>query len=260
MNFVSITAILNYDVYLETIAVCGTDGSGCSTTVDKAPVCQYLRDGNLIPGADIYSDFSPQLKEPHTTTTSITQCPKAPYAGCMTAPCQIRDGYAECSCPFLGARSSSPSRSAPSASWVMTSFGRLHTRRASASDSGEARFARARRSAWRLVQSRLLFLHPGTAVREELALTGDVVVVAVEIEVEVGLKAAAVATVAVAELDEDNRIAIVKTLERQSAVVVVEELAQTVVIDRLLVLVVVAIFADDFELAISVVIENGETV
>ena len=99
LNFVSITAILNYDVFLETVAVCGADGSGCSGTVDKAPVCQYLRDGNLIPGADIYSDFSPQLR--HSGIKAVTQCPKAPYAGCMTAPCQIRDGYAECSCPVF---------------------------------------------------------------------------------------------------------------------------------------------------------------
>ena len=32
----------------------------------------------------------------------VTICPKAPYAGCMTAPCQItRAGFAQCSCPVF---------------------------------------------------------------------------------------------------------------------------------------------------------------
>jgi hypothetical protein len=32
----------------------------------------------------------------------LTICPKAPYAGCMTAPCKMtKSGYAECSCPIF---------------------------------------------------------------------------------------------------------------------------------------------------------------
>jgi hypothetical protein len=38
LNFVLISAILNYQVYLDTIAVCGTDGSQCADVPDKAPV------------------------------------------------------------------------------------------------------------------------------------------------------------------------------------------------------------------------------
>jgi hypothetical protein len=35
-------------------------------------------------------------------TPSMTVCPKAPYAGCMTAPCKItQSGNAECSCPIF---------------------------------------------------------------------------------------------------------------------------------------------------------------
>ena len=51
LNFVLISAILNYRVYLDTIAVCGIDGSNCSLP-DSAPVCQAIRDGRLIPGAE----------------------------------------------------------------------------------------------------------------------------------------------------------------------------------------------------------------
>jgi hypothetical protein len=108
LQFVSITGILNYDVYLDTVAVCGADGSNCATQIDKAPVCRYLRDKTLIPGADIYSDFSPQIKTSQSNAmtagpraTGTTECPKAPYAGCMTAPCQIKGDYAECSCPVF---------------------------------------------------------------------------------------------------------------------------------------------------------------
>ncbi|MDR3607890.1 MAG: hypothetical protein P4M08_10990 [Oligoflexia bacterium] len=108
LQFVTINSILNYDVYLETVSVCGMDGSGCATQVDKAPVCRYIQQGKLIPGAEIISDFSPQVRTSqseamaaHSGASGITQCPKAPYAGCMTAPCRIENGYAECSCPVF---------------------------------------------------------------------------------------------------------------------------------------------------------------
>ena len=49
-NFVLLTAILNHPVYLATIApdACGADGAGCQTQ-DKAPACEFLKNGNLIP-------------------------------------------------------------------------------------------------------------------------------------------------------------------------------------------------------------------
>ena len=108
LNFVTISSILNYDVYLQTIAVCGVDGSNCVNQIDKAPVCQAMKNGTLIPGADVISDFSPEITTTHThlletetTPNGITHCSKGPYAGCMTAPCKITGAYAECSCPVF---------------------------------------------------------------------------------------------------------------------------------------------------------------
>jgi hypothetical protein len=108
INFVLITGILNYEVYQETVRICGTDGSGCSG-VDTAPVCKAIREGKLIPGADVVSTFGPssksdlvKLQTPNAPNKPLTICPKAPYAGCMTAPCKItKSGHAECSCPIF---------------------------------------------------------------------------------------------------------------------------------------------------------------
>src|SRR5207249_2518369 len=56
--FVDINAILNLDVYLETVKVCGRDGSACLPTGDKpAPVCDAINDNKLIPNADVISTF-----------------------------------------------------------------------------------------------------------------------------------------------------------------------------------------------------------
>jgi hypothetical protein len=103
------TGILNYQVYQETVKVCGADGSACATTPDKAPVCRAIKEGRLIPGADAISTFSTsqasvfavaQLLAPKKP--ALTICPKAPYAGCMTAPCQMTSsGFAQCSCPVF---------------------------------------------------------------------------------------------------------------------------------------------------------------
>jgi hypothetical protein len=109
LNFVQITAILNEQVYRDTVSVCGADGAQCVAVPNKAPVCKALNDGTLIPGADVISDFNPgsQSGLAALTTngggqTSVTVCPKAPYAGCMTAPCKIKkSGDAECSCPIF---------------------------------------------------------------------------------------------------------------------------------------------------------------
>lgn len=112
-NFVLITGILNSTVYLETVKKCGADGSACTTPPatppDKIPVCKAIADGTLIPGADVISTYSPsdqsdlvELFTPAPAKPKLTICPKAPYAGCMTAPCKITTaGLAECSCPIF---------------------------------------------------------------------------------------------------------------------------------------------------------------
>ncbi len=108
-NYVLITGILNYRVYQETVKVCGADGSACARTPDKAPVCKAIKEGKLIPGADVISTFSTGqasiLAESHLIAPNkpaLTICPKAPYAGCMTAPCQMTSsGFAQCSCPVF---------------------------------------------------------------------------------------------------------------------------------------------------------------
>ena len=57
-NYVLITAILNRPIYRDTVKLCGADGSLCGGT-DQAPVCNYLRGGALIPGADVISTYDP---------------------------------------------------------------------------------------------------------------------------------------------------------------------------------------------------------
>jgi hypothetical protein len=104
-NFVLIGAILNYNVYQQTVAACGIDGSGCQKS-DSAPVCQSLTNGKLIPGAKVistydvtsYNDVIAALQE---GTSAVTQCTGA-YAECMTAGCQLqKDGNALCKCPIF---------------------------------------------------------------------------------------------------------------------------------------------------------------
>jgi hypothetical protein len=113
-NFVLITAILNHPVYLATIApdACGPDGTGCETP-DTAPVCEFLRDGNLIPGAQVISTYDPDSSQRiKDETTVLTNCPvhpsdpPLPFAGCMTAPCKLNRGgtTAQCLCPVFWGR------------------------------------------------------------------------------------------------------------------------------------------------------------
>ena len=109
-SYVVITSILNYQVYQDTVKVCGADGRRCAATPDKAPVCRAINEGRLIPGADVISSFSPShaaaLAQSHlfapAKSSALTICPKAPYAGCMTAPCKMTaSGFAQCSCPVF---------------------------------------------------------------------------------------------------------------------------------------------------------------
>jgi hypothetical protein len=85
---VDINAILNLDVYLDTVKVCGHDGSRCQPNGDTtAPVCDAINRNTLIPGADLISTFSLYLEKIYRTTNALN-CTSAPYAGCMTAPCR----------------------------------------------------------------------------------------------------------------------------------------------------------------------------
>jgi hypothetical protein len=108
VNLVLMTAILNEDVYRETVQACGDDGRRCQTQ-DSAPVCKYLRDGSLIPDADVISDFVPDSTSALRGATDggsppVTNC-DGPFAGCMTAPCTMQDdGTAVCSCPVFYGR------------------------------------------------------------------------------------------------------------------------------------------------------------
>jgi hypothetical protein len=109
LNFVLLTAILNQKVYQDTVKVCGPDGSRCGVShTNRAPVCKAMQDGTLIPGADVISDYSPDVRGKLESALNdvpkppLTICPKAPYAGCMTAPCEFTySSNAECSCPIF---------------------------------------------------------------------------------------------------------------------------------------------------------------
>jgi len=108
-NYTLLNAILNRSVYDATIQLCGADGSLCAG-VDQAPVCKYLTGGALIPGANVISTFDPDshdlIVKAITGKQVVTVCPKAPYAGCMTAPCTLNpDGStATCKCPVFNGR------------------------------------------------------------------------------------------------------------------------------------------------------------
>jgi hypothetical protein len=95
LNFVLISAILNYRVYLETVNGCGLDGSRCADP-DTAPVCSATRNRKLVPGADLISTFSGDVQASITAVLNnepgvgvpLTVCPKGPYVACVTAPCK----------------------------------------------------------------------------------------------------------------------------------------------------------------------------
>ena len=108
---VDINAILNRNVYLKTVAVCGNDGSKCLPVGSlEAPVCEAINHHTLIPGADLISTFSLYLEKQMRISPTTCATPAA-YAGCMTAPCK-RTGrkdphtglpLVQCGCPtFTG--------------------------------------------------------------------------------------------------------------------------------------------------------------
>jgi len=108
LNFVLINAILNYDVWLATVKKCGPTGSGCGLdNVNKAPVCDAIKSGKFIKGADLISTFDPSAK---TVIEDILMenvpppqvCTNAPYAACMTAACKQKRGEDPvCTCPVF---------------------------------------------------------------------------------------------------------------------------------------------------------------
>ena len=89
--YVDINAILNLDVYLETVQMCGIDGALCQPTgSEEAPVCRTINDNTLIPDAELISTFSLALDRDYRLgPDEVLSCPAAPYAGCMTAPCKL---------------------------------------------------------------------------------------------------------------------------------------------------------------------------
>jgi hypothetical protein len=113
--YVDINAILNLDVYLDTVKKCGLDGKDCLPFGSKeAPVCEAIRKGKLIPGADLISTFSFALERKIPIAIKNNSCaekdpiPPYLYAGCMTAPCKRIPGeyfpnapwpLVQCACP-----------------------------------------------------------------------------------------------------------------------------------------------------------------
>jgi hypothetical protein len=105
--FVDINAILNLDVYLDTVKTCGHDGRHCLPVGQQhAPVCDAINGNKLIPGADVISTFSLFLESEIPIGQTTCETPNI-YAGCMTAPCK-RTGetdpvtglpLVQCSCP-----------------------------------------------------------------------------------------------------------------------------------------------------------------
>ncbi|HVA79560.1 MAG TPA: hypothetical protein VNF29_01400 [Candidatus Binataceae bacterium] len=83
--FVDINAILNHDVNLRTVAQCGSDGSKCGT-LNSAPVCNSVNQGNLIPGAEMFSTFSFDCVPTNGLgQTSCTQAPpRNPQSTCFS--------------------------------------------------------------------------------------------------------------------------------------------------------------------------------
>jgi len=109
-NYVLATAILNYPVYQSTIQACFSTATNPCKGTNTAPVCQYLPGGALIPGADVISTYDPATQDSLTKALNrqapTTTCAKAPFAGCMTAPCTLDQSglTATCKCPVFYGR------------------------------------------------------------------------------------------------------------------------------------------------------------
>jgi len=131
--FVDINGILNQGAYFEAVNQCGADGTGCLNITNcqqdsqgvytcsgpqQAKVCNYINSqssGNSATSfyptaqAQIISTFSFAMTPPYSLSAKAPTCPKAKYAGCMTAPCRFADGSdpsthqngdaIQCACP-----------------------------------------------------------------------------------------------------------------------------------------------------------------
>ena len=110
LNFILLTAILNYPAYLATLQKCGPKGRKC-LKVGSAPVCKALPNGGLIPGADVISTFAQsdvsEIEDSFASAPErMTICAKAPYTACMSAPCKLNSDMdtASCKCPVFYGR------------------------------------------------------------------------------------------------------------------------------------------------------------
>jgi len=114
--FVDINSILNLDLYLGTVSICGHSGSGCGPREpigadsfwNEAPVCGAVNRNEVIPGAQLISVFSAVKNDNYTSSSgsNSTSCAAGKYAGCMTAPCHhtgrhdaAGEELVECTCP-----------------------------------------------------------------------------------------------------------------------------------------------------------------
>ncbi|MCG6941501.1 MAG: hypothetical protein LJE69_09650 [Thiohalocapsa sp.] len=92
--YVDINGILDEQVYLDTVRVCGETGANCQSQPNMAPVCAAIQSKQLLadadPAPDYISTFTPALDAAKIPGYAIgqTNCASAPYAGCMTAPCK----------------------------------------------------------------------------------------------------------------------------------------------------------------------------
>ncbi len=110
--FIDINGILNLDLYLSTIAVCGHGGANCDprqpivsgTAWNKAPACKAANHNIVTPTAQLISVFSPVKSGDYPS--GATKCTAGKYAGCMTAPCyhtgkfdSAGEELVQCKCP-----------------------------------------------------------------------------------------------------------------------------------------------------------------
>lgn len=106
---VDINAILNLDVYLDTVKTCGHDGKNCGRqSTATIPACTAVNDGTMMPKGSLVSVFSTKKTANYSTpnSKSSTSCTAGKYAGCMTAPCHdtgqtdgAGNALVSCQCP-----------------------------------------------------------------------------------------------------------------------------------------------------------------
>lgn len=129
---IDIHAILNADVYQQTVSQCGENGGKCSKVYAKHAsssagsgtgsasgqsnaACDAVNNNTMVPGADYISTFSTYLQKHHPKKFPVkpASCDASPgqYAGCMTAPCKKFSPaktdpdtgleLVQCACPIL---------------------------------------------------------------------------------------------------------------------------------------------------------------